>query len=191
MTTAPGKDADQPADPTGSDPGSEVSAPLDEPAFRSVMARFATGVTVMTTLDAMGEPSAMTANSVTSVSLDPMLVLVCVARDTDMASRVASGQRFALSMLPADAASVSDCFADPARSRGWGAFSKVAVTTATTGSPVLAAAIGWVDCTVTDIHDGGDHLIVVGAVVAAGTNGDADALGYFRHGYVTIPSPRG
>lgn len=166
------------------DPGTTPT--LDDRAFRSVMARFATGVTVMTTVDAAGEPSGMTANAVTSVSLDPLQVLVCVGRRTDMANRVRSGRRFALSMLPADGASVSDHFADPDRSRGWGAFGDVAVTTASTGCPILASAIGWVDCTVAAIHDGGDHLIVVGAVVAAGTNGDEDALGYFKRGYVRI-----
>ncbi len=131
----------------------------------------------------------MTANAVTSVSLDPLLVLVCVGQETDMATRVSSGRRFALSMLAADGEDVSNHFADPDRSRGWGAFSEVAITTATTGCPILTAAIAWVDCTVAAIHDGGDHLIVVGNVVAAGTAGDEDALGYFKHGYVRIGGP--
>lgn len=176
------------SDGAGTSPG--APPPLDDRAFRSVMARFATGVTVMTAVDAAGEPSGMTANAVTSVSLDPLLVLVCVGRETDMATRVTSGRRFALSMLPADGDQVSDHFADPTRSRGWDAFSEVAITTASTGCPILASAIGWVDCTVRDIHDGGDHLIVVGTVVAAGMAGTAvDALGYFRHGYVRIAGP--
>ena len=171
------------------DAGSDQTPPLTDRAFRAVMARFATGVTVMTSVDAAGEPSGMTANAVTSVSLDPLLVLVCVGRDTDMAARVSSGRRFALSMLSADGEGVSNHFADPDRSRGWAAFSGVAVTTASTGCPVLASAIAWVDCTVTAIHEGGDHLIVVGGVVAAGLSGDEDALGYFRHGYVRITGP--
>lgn len=166
-----------------------TDAVLDDKAFRAVMARFATGVTVMTTLDDTGEPTGMTANAVASVSLDPLLVLVCVGLDTDMSQRVTAGGRFALSFLPADAEDVSTHFADPTRSRGWAAFSDVEVTTATTGCPIIAAAIGWVDCTVADIHPGGDHLIVVGSVVAAGIGGDQDALGYYRHGYVRVSAP--
>lgn len=162
---------------------------LDDKAFRTVMARFATGVTVMTTLDDTGEPTGMTANAVTSVSLDPLLVLVCVGLDTDMSARVTAGRRFALSFLPAGAEDLSTHFADPTRSRGWAAFSDVAVTTASTGCPIIASAIGWVDCTVADIHPGGDHLIVVGSVVAAGVGGDREALGWYRHGYVRVPAP--
>jgi flavin reductase (DIM6/NTAB) family NADH-FMN oxidoreductase RutF len=164
---------------------------LDDGVFRKVMARFATGVTVMTALDDRGEPTGMTANAVTSVSLDPLLVLACVGRDTDMAARVTVGGRFALSFLPAGAEDLSAHFADPNRSRGWPAFRDVEVRTATTGCPIIASAIGWVDCTVADVHPGGDHLIVVGSVVAAGFDdqGGGEALGYFRHGYVTIPPP--
>ena len=162
---------------------------LDDKAFRAVMARFATGVTVMTTLDDTGEPTGMTANAVASVSLDPLLVLVCVGRDTDMSERVTAGGRFALSFLPVGAKETSTHFSDPTRSRGWAAFSEVAVTTARTGCPIIASAIGWVDCTVADIHPGGDHLIVVGSVVAAGIDGHEDALGYYRHGYVRISAP--
>lgn len=164
---------------------------LDDRTFRAVMARFATGVTVMTAMDGSGEPTGMTANAVTSVSLDPLLVLVCVGRDTDMAARVTSGGRFALSFLPAGAEDVSTHFADPDRSRGWPAFRDVEVRTARTGCPIIASSIGWVDCTVADVHPGGDHVIVVGSVVAAGmdADGDVEALGYFRHGYVTVPAP--
>lgn len=159
---------------------------LDDRAFRAVMSRFGTGVTVMTSVDEAGEVTGMTANAVSSVSLDPLLVLVCVDVTTDMARKVRSGRRFALSMLGADQQHLSDHFADPSRSRGWEGFADVPVTTATTGSPVLTGTLAWLDCTVHAIHPGGDHLIVVGAVVAAGIGESRPALGWFHHGYTTI-----
>ncbi len=161
----------------------------DSAAFRSVMARFATGVTVMTAMDADGEVTGMTANAVASVSLEPLLVLVCVERTTDMSRRLRSGGCFAVSMLTAEQRPLSDHFANPDRSRGWAGFEGVAVRTEVTGAPVLEHALGWLDCRVHAIHDGGDHLIVVGRVVAAGLGDAGPALGYFRHGYVEIDPP--
>ncbi len=177
---------------TGTTDGADASmpdggpAPLDSRAFRDVMARFGTGVTVMTAMDATGEVTGMTANAVASVSLEPLLVLVCVESSTDMATKVRSGQRFGLSILAADQQDRSDHFADPTRSRGWEGFVDVPVTTSVTGVPLLADALGWLDCTVHAIHPGGDHLIVVGAVVAAAVAEPGPALGWYHHGYVEI-----
>lgn len=187
-SSLPSSDDDGAAAPVGDVAKSAPTADgdLDSRAFRDVMARFGTGVTVMTAVDAAGEVTGMTANAVASVSLDPLLVLVCVDVTTDMATKVQSGRRFALSMLGADQQNLSDHFADPSRSRGWEGFADVAVTTATTGSPVLAGSMAWLDCTVDAIHPGGDHLIVVGAVVAAGVGQARPALGWFDHGYTTI-----
>lgn len=179
-------------DPAGRDGDTPDDRTPTADTFRTVMSRFVTGVTVMTAVGPDGEPSGMTANAVTSVSLDPMLVLVCVERDTDMAKRVTAGGYFALSLLGAHASEVSDRFADPLRSRGWAAFGDFEVHAAATGAPILADAIAWLDCTVAAVHDGGDHLIVVGAVQAADVHGDRDALGYFHSSYVTVarPDPR-
>lgn len=163
--------------------------PLDPARFRAVMGRFATGVTVMTALDADGVPGAMTANSVSSVSLHPLLVLVCVGREADMATRVVAGRRFALSILGAGSEPVSNRFADRERSLGWDALEDVPWAVAATGVPILRDAIGWLDCLVHDVFPGGDHLIVVGAVQAADVGPSADALGTFHGGYTAIPRP--
>lgn len=165
--------------------------PLPSPSsadFRAVMARFATGVTVMT-CDLAGEPHGMTANAVSSVSLDPLLVLVCVGRDTEMSPLVRDAGNFALSILPAETQALSNHFADGSRPSGTAQFQSVETHRAVTGAPLLSGALGWLDCQVWKIHDGGDHDIVVGEVVAAGTGPDAAALGYFRSGYTTILPP--
>lgn len=175
-------------DPGGADDTSAVPGP-DTMRYRELMARFGTGVTVMTSMDADGEVTGMTANAVASVSLEPLLVLVCVDRATDMARRVVSGQHFGLSILAADQQERSNHFANPSRSRGWQGFADVPVTTATTGVPLLADGLGWLDCRVHAIHPGGDHLIVVGEVVALDLGRDDDALGWFAHDYTTISRP--
>jgi flavin reductase len=153
--------------------------------FRSVMSRFATGVTVMTCLHS-DEPHGMTANAITSVSLDPLLVLVCVGREAEMSRLVRESGNFALSILPAGSDDLSTHFADGSRPSGTDQFVGVAVHDAVTGAPILADALGWLDCRVAAIHDGGDHDIVVGEVVACDVGPDGPALGYFRSDYVTI-----
>jgi len=161
-----------------------VSAVPPSPAtFRAAMGGFLTGVAVMTT-EVDGAPHGMTANAVSSVSLTPPLVLVCVERTAHMAEAVTAAGVFALSFLAEDQAALSDRFADPARGQGEVEFGGVAFGTAVTGARVLAGVTGFVDCSVDSITVAGDHLIVVGEVVALGTGGDEPApLAYFRGGY--------
>lgn len=154
-------------------------------AFRDVMSRFTTGVTVMT-CHHDDEPHGMTANAVASVSLDPLLVLVCVEHDTEMRRLVREAGAFALSILPADAQDVSNHFADGDRPSGAAQFADVAASTAATGAPVLDVAVGWVDCRVWKVHDGGDHDIVVGEVLACEPGRDAPALAYYRSAYTAV-----
>ena len=159
--------------------------------FRSVLGRFVTGVTVMTAVADDGEPHGMTANAVASVSLTPPLVLVCVDRTAIMADVVAASGHFALTILTAEQEGWSRWFADPDRPTGRGQFAGVATTTAATGSPVLADGLAWLDCRVRSTYDGGDHVIVVGEVVALDQTADAAAvpLLYDRGEYAHI-SPR-
>lgn len=160
----------------------EPVAPPDEAGFRAVMARFASGVAVMTSvLD--GEPHGMTANALASVSLDPMLVLVCVERGTIMEHHVERSKVFALNFLGADQAHLSDAFADHDRPRGDAQFAAVPTSTAATGAPILGGSVGWVDCRVWSLTDGGDHVIVVGEVVALSEGPADDALVYYRSSY--------
>lgn len=162
--------------------------PVDETSFRQVLGRFATGISVMTTVvDQV--PHGMTANAVSSVSLDPPLVLVCVERGTVMATRCAKSGVFALSFLAADQAPMSAAFADPMRPEGAGQFAGVATVTATTGSPILTEGLGWVDCRVWASYDGGDHHIVVGEVVDLGVGPSDDPLVYYRSGLGRLDRP--
>lgn len=158
---------------------------LSEERFRATMARFATGVSVMTSCGD-GLPHGMTANAVASVSLDPMLVLVCVERDTVMVDMIEKSGVFALSFLPADRKDLSEHFADPGRPVGDEQFELVGTRTSITGAPILEGAVGWVDCEVWATYDGGDHVIVVGEVRDLGSDSDEHALVYFRSAYGSV-----
>lgn len=156
--------------------------PVEPAAFRRAMSRFATGVTVMTTV-VDGVPHGMTANAVASVSLDPLLLLVCVERDTIMRRAVASSEVFALSVLAGDQEELSVHFADPGRADGEAMFAAAPYEVGSTGCPRLQDALAVLECRVWGIHDGGDHEIVVGEVVDLDVGRDADALVYFRSDY--------
>lgn len=171
--------------------GSSTGASAPTPAgFRGVMGRFATGVTVMTTRHG-ATPHAMTANAVVSVSLEPLLVLVSVERRTVMAEQVTAAGGFALSILAAEQQALSDRFADPDRPMGSAQFEGVDVFEAVTGAPVVRGGLGWLDCRVWDIHDGGDHLLVLGEVVALAEGEAAEPLLFYRGGYRGLGPPPG
>lgn len=171
---------DQAGSPVG--PTAPVSAmSVDAADFRAAMGSFATGVSIMTAV-VDGVPHGMTASAVSSVSLDPPLVLVCVARDALMAERVVDAGSFALSFLAEDQAEVSNGLADPTRTKGPEEFAGLAIRSERTGSPIVAGNVGWVDCRVWSLNDGGDHLVVIGEVLAVGSDRDAPLL-YYRGGY--------
>lgn len=161
----------------------------DSDSFRRAMGRYATGVSVMTVRCGDGEPHGMTANAVSSVSLDPLLVLVCVARDTVMSRLVSDAGAFGLSFLAARDEQLSNHFADPSRPRGAGQFVGVQTVDGPTGTPLLVSALATLDCRVWKVHDGGDHDIVVGEVVDLHLGPDEAALGYYQSGYLAIDPP--
>ena len=134
---------------------------LDSRAFRDTMGRFATGVTVMTWDDG-AHVRGMTANAVTSVSLDPMLVLVCVDRSTSAHAQLEHASAFALNILAADQVEVSKAFAR----HGVDDMAGVPYTRRQTGAPVIDRAIAWIECAVSERLAGGDHTIYLGEVVA-------------------------
>lgn len=153
----------------------------DDAAFRAVLGRFATGISVMTT-SVDGVVHGMTANAVSSVSLEPQLVLVCVERRAVMAELVRRSRVFALSFLAADQADVSAWFATPDRPAER-QFADLTTDTAVTGSPLLRDVVAWVDCRVVDVHVAGDHDVVIGEVVDLGVGTADEPLLYYASDY--------
>jgi flavin reductase (DIM6/NTAB) family NADH-FMN oxidoreductase RutF len=160
--------------------------PADKGRLRSIFGQFATGVTVVA---AGGEtPCGMTANSFTSVSLDPPVILICLTRDSELCKAVLREGRFAVSVLAADQEDVARYFANHARPRGAEEFGTVPWSPGPgTGAPVLDDAVAWFDCALVTSHDGGDHEIFIGSVLASGAEPQRDALLFFRGGFGRSP----
>ena len=134
-------------------------------AFRQAMGSFPTGVTVVTVASGDGTRHGMTVNSFSSVSLDPMLVLVCLNEASRGAGLIERAGAFAVNVLSAGQQDLSRWFATAHRPAGPAMFDGVPVEPGLTGSPVLAGATASFDCRLRQTHRAGDHLIVLGEVV--------------------------
>lgn len=152
---------------------------LDIREFRQALGSFLTGVTVVTTLNDRSEPVGFTANSFTSVSLDPPLVLVCLAKSSYNCNSFARGSHYAINILSEDQREVSVTFASPVRER----FAEIDWHSGPTGSPIINQVAAWLDCTMHEVVDAGDHMIFIGQVVAFDSF-SATPLGYLRGNYV-------
>ena len=149
--------------------------------FRSVLGHFATGVTIITAMDG-GEPTGVAANSFTSVSLDPPLVLFCVARTSTTWPRIERAQRFAVNILGEHQEELSRLFA----TKGADRFGQTDWHLGVGGSPVLHDVLAYLDCEFWAEYDGGDHIIVVGRVLDLGVSRQAAPLVFFRGEYVRV-----
>jgi flavin reductase (DIM6/NTAB) family NADH-FMN oxidoreductase RutF len=155
---------------------------FDAKEQRRIFGQLATGVTVVTTV-AGNETWGMTANSVTSLSLDPPLVLVAVIRHSATDSYLKASRVFAVSILSEEQEDLSIRFSGP----GPRDLSDLNIKTAVTGCPVLINAMGWVDCRVTHIFSGGDHEIFLGEILAGETlDHDKKPLLFFSGKYRKI-----
>jgi flavin reductase (DIM6/NTAB) family NADH-FMN oxidoreductase RutF len=152
--------------------------------LRHAMAHFVTGVTVVTSIGADGRPVGTTANAVTSLSLDPPLVLVCFDRASLTLEAVRSHGAFAVNMLAKPQEHLSANFARRGSAATW---DNVRHRYGLTGSPCLQDALAVVECTVEQHFPGGDHEIVVGLVQDIETNDQGmEPLVYWRGGYVSL-----
>lgn len=149
---------------------------FDSAEQRKILGSFATGVTVVTTNS--NPPAGLTANSVTSLSLDPPLVLFAVDRRASSLQAFREAGCFAVNILTSRQQDISNRFASP----GPKDFSDLETMTSATGAPVLKNCLGWVDCRLQYILPGGDHDIFVGEIVAGEFNG-GDPLLYFAGRY--------
>jgi flavin reductase (DIM6/NTAB) family NADH-FMN oxidoreductase RutF len=157
--------------------------------LRDAMGRFATGVTVVTTLGADGGPQGATANAFTSVSLDPPLILVCLSHSSRTLAALREHGSFAGNVLGSDHEELARSFA---RSGDDVPFADPDHLPGPSGSPLLAGVHAAIDCRVFDVYPGGDHDIVVGEVQHIRVEDDpGDALLWFRSTFGTVPDPRG
>lgn len=146
---------------------------VDEQLFKLALGRWPSGVTVVTAI-AEGAPTGMTASSFSSVSLQPPLVSVCVDLSARTLAALQSTRRFAISVLAADQADVSQRFA----SRLDEAFKfQIPTTPGANGCPLVDGAMVHLECETFAEFPAGDHIVLVGRVTAACVN-DAEPLLY-------------
>lgn len=160
-------------------PQREYRSGSDERTLRDALGSFATGVTVVTCADGQGRPYGLTVNSFTSVSLDPPLLLVCVARAARCAPIVTAAPHFAVNVLQAAQEPQSIRFSTRNEDR----FGSTPWSTGETGAPLLVESLGVFECERHAVHDGGDHDILIGRVVRASFDPTLDPLLFFRGRY--------
>ena len=151
----------------------------DARTFRDALGCFATGVTVVTAMTADGAPIGLTANSFTSVSLDPPLLLVCVANSAGSAEVLETADRFGVNVMQIGQQPTSNRFAG----KGVDRFAATDWEIGEFGSPVLNGSLASFECVRHAIHEGGDHFILVGRVLKARFEPRRDPLLYFRGKY--------
>jgi flavin reductase (DIM6/NTAB) family NADH-FMN oxidoreductase RutF len=158
-------------------------------ALRHAMGHFATGVTVITSVDADGRPVGTTANAISSLSLDPPLLLVCFDRSSQTLAAIETHGAFAVNVLAAPQEDLSANFARRGLAADWDG---VPHRPGLTGSPRLHGVLATLECAVEHRLPGGDHEIVIGRVRhAQAGDGEAAPLLFWRGKYVSLKQPGG
>jgi len=154
---------------------------VDERSFRKALGCFATGVTVVTTADAQGQPVGVTVSAFSSLSLEPPLVLFCLDKRTKSLDAFRSGH-FAVHVLREDQRQVSIQFA----SRQDDKWNNIDFTTNEFGVPVMSNCLARLECGLHEMIEGGDHVIFVGKVHALEHQTGGQPLLYFRGAYANL-----
>ena len=152
--------------------------------LRSALGKFMTGVVVVTTRTADGQPVGFTANSFTSVSLDPPLILVCPGKTLSSYQCFANCSWFAISILSAQQEAVSNTFASKSIDR----FSQVAWSQDANRVPLIDGALAHLSCRTSQVIEAGDHCILLGQVTEISAM-DGSGLGFHNGRYFTLPEP--
>ncbi|MFK4106939.1 flavin reductase family protein [Streptomyces sp. NPDC019531] len=161
----------------------EVRAATPATRFRDAMATFPSGVTIVTTADWQGRQWGFTATSFCSLSLDPPLVLVCLAKDAQCHPAFAEADSWVVHVLGTEHSDLALRFA----TKGVDKFSTAVFHESSRGHPVLADAGTVLECDTYDRHDAGDHTILVGRVHEARLNPMTPAV-YFRRAFHPVPA---
>jgi flavin reductase (DIM6/NTAB) family NADH-FMN oxidoreductase RutF len=165
-----------------------MSAPpaIESDVFRRVMGHFVTGVTVVSALDG-ARPFGITVNALSSVSLDPPLVMIALDRRRFLTPIVRAAGRYAVNILSEDQQALSDCFAGAPVQPGRDAFCGAAWHPGETGLPLIDGAIATLECTVVETFSAGDHDLFIGRVdTLANAPEHPMPLLYYRRRYLRI-----
>ncbi len=155
---------------------------IDPDAFRSVLGRFASGITVLTTLDDAGRDVGMTVSAFCSVSLQPPLVQACVDHAASMYDALQHAERFGVNILGSEQEALSRRFADVESTHR---FDGIGYTRGENGVVLLDDALAHIECRVVARYEAGDHTLFIGEVERAAAR-DARPLLYYRGGYAQL-----
>jgi flavin reductase (DIM6/NTAB) family NADH-FMN oxidoreductase RutF len=153
---------------------------VDPDAFRSVLGRFASGVTVVTVRDPKGRDQGMTVSAFSSVSLSPPLVMVCIGHDASLHPLIEQVTHFGVNILSATQEALSRRFA-----AHLDRFDGVGFERGESGVALIEGALAFLECRIVARHPAGDHTIVIGEVEAAENRDDRPLL-YYRGGYAQL-----
>jgi flavin reductase (DIM6/NTAB) family NADH-FMN oxidoreductase RutF len=160
---------------------------ISQADFRKAMGSFATGVTVIT-LNYEGEVHGMTANAFTSVSLDPLLILVCVDHRARTHARLHAKKRFGVNVLAEDQRAISEYYAHASTAHQAEQEAGARFERTTHGTPVLHGALAYLECRLHSAQDAGDHTIFIAEVEDVVVR-EGNPLLYFRGNYRKIGVP--
>ena len=164
--------------------------PIEAQDYREVLTRFATGVTVVTTLEESAggvQPWGTTVNSFTGISLDPPLVMVAIGRERSIHPIIERTRRFGVNILGEGSEAISDCFAGAPSPLPRSAFCNADFVLGRAGLPVLDQAIAYLACDVEQVIEAGDHTMYLGRVIETGCRDEVGwPLLYFRRRYLSI-----
>lgn len=174
-------------------PAGATVAPLTDEqrrVLRAMMARFATGVTVVA---ARQGPllAGMTANAIASISINPPLMMASIGHQSETHGAILGSHSFAINVLAEGQRAIADCFAQPTTAAKLRRFCDAPWHEAETGSPVLDGAIAYFDCRLVSHHPGGDHTIFIGEIVAAGFDEAAEPLIWYGSRYRRLAPAEG
>ncbi len=160
-------------------PSPEYHSGSDPRSLRDALGNFATGVTVVTTMAAGDAPVGLTANSFTAVSLEPPLLLVCPSRSAATTSALEECEYFAINVLQKGQEELSNLFA----TKGTDRFAETEFETWDHDVPIIRDALASFECRKFAVHDGGDHLILVGEITRARYATHGEPLLFYRSQY--------
>ena len=154
--------------------------PLDQDAFRAVLGRFASGVTIVTVRGANGRDYGMTVSAFSSVSLEPPLVMVCIGEEASLKPMIADATHYGVSILASDQEPLSRRFAAHGER-----FDGIGFSRGDNGMALIDGALAFMECRIVARHRAGDHTVVIGEVEAASV-ADQRPLLYYRGGYAQL-----
>lgn len=168
---------------SGSSPAADgtavATAQVDRQALREALGSFATGIAIVTSVDDGGTPVGLTVNSFSSVSMEPPLVLFCLDCGAFSLPTFTNAEHFAVNILESGQAELSRRFATPLADK-WAGLRWIA---GAGGVPLLPDCVAWLECQRHAVHEGGDHLILVGEVLRVRSDPEREALLYKRGRY--------